>query len=455
MYFLAVIGGGPAGYTAAERALEQGRSVVLFEQKAIGGTCLNEGCIPTKTLLYSAKTYASACEASRYGVSAVDVTFDYGKISQRKGKVVRKLQAGIRSRLNSAGCVFVQGTAVVSAYAPGCITVSCNGETYESENLLLCTGSVNWCPSLPGLASEHVWSSSDALASTELPASVVIVGGGVVGMEFAVLYSELGLHVDVVELLPEVLGNMDSELVAQLRADLSKRGISFHLGARLKAVSGHDVFYEQGGEDKSLSGDKILVCMGRRPNLSAVGCLDLQMEKSGVRVDAAMRTSLPNVYAAGDITGFSMLAHTAVREAEVAVSQMLGGKDEMRYDAVPGVVYSNPELAGVGETEKSLHEKGIAFRLYKLPLAFSGRFVAENEAVNGLCKIVAHSETGRILGVHLLGNGASEIINTAALAIEQRLTVSQWKQSVFAHPTVGEILKEALCQAGIDFPAVR
>lgn len=447
MYFLAIIGGGPAGYTAAERALQQGRSVVLFEQKALGGTCLNEGCIPTKTLLYSAKLYASSRDASKYGVSAEKVVFDYQKICQRKNKVIRKLQAGIRTKLNAENFLMVQGEAVVTAYEPGKITVSCNGATYEAENLLLCPGSKNWQPTLPGLDSENVWNSSDALAATALPDSVAIVGGGVVGIEFAVLYSSLGIHVDVLELLPEILGNMDVEMASQLRVDLSKRGISFHLGAALKAISGHDVLYEQEGQEKSISADKVIVCMGRRPNRSALGCLDLQMEKAGIWVDAAMRTSLPNVYAAGDITGFSMLAHTAVREAEVAVSQMLGGGDEMCYDAIPAVVYSNPELAGVGETEKSLHEKGIAFRVHKLPMAFSGRFVAENEAVNGLCKILAHSETGRVLGVHLLGNGASEIINTAALAIGQQLTVDQWKQSVFAHPTVSEILKETLYAA--------
>lgn len=444
MYFLAIIGGGPAGYTAAERALQQGRSVVLFEQKALGGTCLNEGCIPTKTLLYSAKLYASVRDASKYGVSAENAAFDYSKISQRKNKVVRKLQAGIRAKLNSDKCLFVQGTATVSAYAPGRITLSCNGETYDAENLLLCTGSRNWQPALPGLDSENVWSSTDALSATSLPDSVVIVGGGVVGVEFAVLYQSFGVHVDVVELLPEILGNMDAELVSQLRADLSKRGISFHLGAALKAVSGHDVFYGQDGQEKTLSADKIIVCMGRRPDLSALGCLELQMGRTGVWVDAAMRTSLPNVYAAGDITGFSMLAHTAVREAEVAVSQMLGNGQTMRYNAIPAVVYSNPELAGVGETEKSLQDKGITFRIHELPMSFSGRFVAENEAANGLCKILVHSETERILGVHLLGNGASEIINTAALAIEQGLTLNQWKQSVFAHPTVSEILKETL-----------
>ena len=213
-YFLAIIGGGPAGYTAAELASKAGKDVILFEQTALGGTCLNVGCIPTKSLLYGAKQYYNATHAQKYGVTAGSVTFDFAAMQKRKTIVVRKLVAGIRQRLNNEHCTMVNGAAAVLSRTDEQVTISCNGETYEAENLMICTGSTNFVPPIPGIQDNPaIWDSTDALAATELPASVIIVGGGVIGMEFATLYHELGVPVTVIEAMPTILPNLDQEVV--------------------------------------------------------------------------------------------------------------------------------------------------------------------------------------------------------------------------------------------------
>lgn len=444
MIDIAIIGGGPAGYTAAERAVHQGRSVVLFEKKALGGTCLNEGCIPTKALLYSAKMYAHALEGTKYGVTAEHVTFDYAKMHLRKNKVVRKLTAGIKAKLTAENCRVVQGEAVVTYFSSEKIEIECNGECFEAAKLLLCMGSENKVPPISGINSACVWNSTDALNTNVLPTSIAIVGGGVIGMEFAALFHSLGVKVSVIEMLPEILGNMDMEISAMLRETYAKQGINFYMQAQVKEINDNEVFFEHEGEKKSIVADRILVNVGRRPITTGLDSLPLEKNRQGIAVNAFMQTNLPTVYAAGDITGISMLAHTAVREAEVAINNMCGIADEMHYNAIPGVVYTNPEVAGAGETETTLQQKGTAYKVKKIPMTYSGRFVAENEGVNGLCKILYRADDEKIVGVHILGNPASEIINMASLAIEKELTVTEWQRCIFGHPTVSEIIKETL-----------
>ncbi len=447
-YQVAIIGGGPAGYTAAEAAARAGLSVVLFEKRALGGVCLNEGCIPTKTLLYSAKVYDTACHAQKYAVSVQSPAFDLPKIIARKQKVVRKLVLGIKSRLTAAGVTMVTGEAEVADKNH----VKCGEELYECDNLLLCTGSETFIPPIPGVEGVPYWTHRDALDCKQLPQSLAIVGGGVIGMEFAFFFNSLDTKVTVIEMLDEILGGMDRELSAMLRADYAKRGITFLTSTKVVSLEGDAssvrVSVENAGGASVVEAEKVLLSMGRRPVLKGFGLenLDLEKDERGrIRVDSHMQTSLPGVYACGDLTGFSLLAHTAVREAEVAVHHIAGQADEMSYAAIPGVVYTNPEIAGVGETEESLQRKGIACRTVKLPMAYSGRFVAENEGVNGVCKLIL-SENGVILGAHVLGNPASEIIVQAGMAISLGLTAGQWARMVFPHPTVGEIFKEACAE---------
>ncbi|KAA6324093.1 Dihydrolipoyl dehydrogenase [termite gut metagenome] len=445
-YNVAIIGGGPAGYTAAETAGKAGLSVVLFEKRNVGGVCLSEGCIPTKTLLYSAKMYDSVHYASKYGITVSEVSFDLSKIIARKTKVVRKLVLGIKTKLTSTNVTLVQGEAFIIDRN----TIRCNEEVYECENMILCTGSEAFIPPVPGIETVDYWTHREALDNKELPASLAIVGGGVIGMEFASFFNSLGVEVTVIEMMEEILSGMDKELSAMLRTDYTKRGVKFLLNTKALAVSqtseGITVSYENAEETGSVTAERLLISVGRRPVTQGFGLENLNIEKTGrgsIKINECMQTSLPNVYVCGDLTGYFLLAHTAVREAEVAVHTIRGEEDKMSYRAIPGVVYTNPEISGTGETEETLQAKGIAYKVSQLPMTYSGRFVAENEGINGICKILL-GEDDTILGAHLLGNPASELITLACMAIETKMKAAQWKRIVFPHPTVGEIFKECL-----------
>ena len=445
-YDIAIIGGGPAGYTAAERAGANGLRAVLFEKKAMGGVCLNEGCIPTKALLYSAKVLDGIKSAPKYGVSVEGApAFDMEKIIGRKNKTVQKLTGGVRMTVNSYGVTIVDKEAVIEGEGEEGFHIRCDGEVYEATYLLVCTGSDTVIPPIKGLSDVDYWTSREALDSTVLPSSLAIIGGGVIGMEFASFFNSMGVRVKVIEMMPEILGAMDKETSAMLRADYTKKGVNFYLNTKVTEVSDKGVTVEKDGKSSFIDADRILVSVGRKANITQVGLdkLNIELHRNGVVVDEHMLTSHPRVYACGDITGFSLLAHTAIREAEVAINHILGIDDRMDYDCVPGVVYTNPEIAGVGETEESASTKGINYQVIKLPMAYSGRFVAENEGVNGVCKVLL-DEQQRVIGAHVLGNPASEIITLAGTAIELGLTAAQWKKIVFPHPTVGEIFREAL-----------
>lgn len=445
-YDIAIIGGGPAGYTAAERAAANGLQTVLFEKKAIGGVCLNEGCIPTKTLLYSAKLWDNMKSASKYGISVPDGSaFDMQKMIERKDKIVKKLTGGVQMTVNSYGAVIVPHEAVITGEADGRFRVSASGETYEVTYLLVCTGSDTVIPPIKGLYGVDYWTSKEALESTVLPSSLAIIGGGVIGMEFASFFNSIGVQVHVVEMMPEVLGAMDKETSGMLRAEYQKRGVKFHLNTKVVEVSPEGVTIEKDGKTSLIETEKILVSVGRKANLLQVGLdkLNIELPRNGVKVDEHMQTSHPCVYACGDITGHSMLAHTAIRESEVAINHILEVEDRMNYDCVPGVVYTNPEVAGVGKTEEELKASGISYHVQKLPMAYSGRFVAENEQGNGLCKLILDDDD-RIIGCHMLGNPASELIVLAGIAVQHGYTVEEFQKTVFPHPTVGEIFHETL-----------
>ena len=453
MYDLAIIGGGPGGYVAAERAGAAGLKVVLFEKKSLGGVCLNEGCIPTKTLLYSAKVYNYAVTGDHYGVYVKDPAYKYEEFVSRKDKVVRKLVGGIKAAMKGFKVEVVNESAMIQGRSAEGITVSAAGTDYVARNLLICSGSEAVVPPFPGLkeAGDVIVTNREILALKEQPKELVVIGGGVIGMEFAAFYSTLGTKVTVVEMLPKILGPLDDEISTMLQGIYAKRGINFCLRCKVTGIEGNTVVYEDpDGKVCRVSGDKILVSVGRRANLQGFGLENLGVEMTlnkagrpvGIKVDEKMRTNIPGVYAAGDVTGFSMLAHTASREGEVAVNNILGKQDRMRYNAIPGVVYTNPEVAGVGLTEGEAKAKGIYFTVVKLPMAYSGRFVAENEGGEGICKIIVGKKYREVLGVHMLGNPCSEILAAACIAIEGEMTLEQLKEVVFPHPTVSEIIKE-------------
>ena len=452
-FFLAIIGGGPAGYTAAEKASKAGKDVVLFEQNAVGGTCLNVGCIPTKSLLYGAKQYYNATHAAKYGVTAENVTFDFAAMQKRKTIVVRKLVAGIKARLNNDHCTLVSGFAKVEKRTDECVTISCNDEIYEAENLLICTGSTNFVPPIPGIKdNEHVWDSTDALNATELPSSMIIVGGGVIGMEFATLYHELGIPVTVIEAMPTILPNLDPEVVQILLDKYRKAGINILTSTKVEKIEGNEVFVSSLSEADqsnipSFSAERILVSVGRRANLNGLENLnDIELNRGAIVIDDFCKTNLSNVYACGDVTGKIMLAHVASRQAEVAIGRMLKQIPLQRiaYNAIPSVVYTNPEIASVGITEAQAESMSIPVEVHKLPMTFSGRFMAENEGETGLCKMIIDAKNHSVLGVHMIGNPCSEFVAAASFAVRMGYTTAEFQQVVFPHPTVSEILHEIL-----------
>ena len=456
MYDLAVIGGGPGGYVAAERAGAAGLSVILFEKRELGGVCLNEGCIPTKTLLYSAKVYDYARHGDKYGVNVEGASLDFGAVFKRKTKVVKKLVGGVKLKMKENAVEVVKEEAVIRGKGDDGYLLACGETVYEARNILVCTGSEAAVPPIPGLREGLggvVVTNREILALEAQPESLVVIGGGVIGMEFASFFNSIGTKVTVVEMLPKILGPMDDEISAMLQAQYAKKGVEFHLNCQVVAVEGNEVVYRDAeGNTCRVAGDKILVSVGRRANLQGIGLENIGVELAlnpagrpyGIKVDDRMRTSVPGVYAAGDVTGFSMLAHTASREGEVAVNTILGKEDSMHYNAIPGVVYTNPEVAGVGVTEAEAAQKGLDCTVLKLPMAYAGRFVAENERGEGLCKVIVDKQSHVVLGVHMLGNPCSEMIHGACIAIEQKMTAEQLQEVVFPHPTVSEIVKETV-----------
>lgn len=451
-YDLIILGGGPAGYLAAERAGRAGLSIALVEERSLGGVCLNEGCIPTKTLLYSAKLYDGARLGEKYGVKAEGITIDHAVVLRRKNKVVKTLVAGVKAQMKANSVSVHMARGVIKGKGAQGFEVQAGEEMLTGKRLLIATGSSAAVPPIEGLQeglrSGFVLTNREILDLAEQPKRLCVIGGGVIGLELASYFNSIGSEVTVVEMLDHIAGETDQDLVAILKADLEKRGIRFELNARVTAVGQDSVRYEQAGESKSVEADKVLLSIGRRPNTRDLGLESLQVlvERGAVITDDRMRTNVPDVYAAGDVNGRSMLAHTAYREAEVAVSDMLGHKDTMRYEAIPAVLYTNPEIASVGETEATAARKGLPYKTVKLPMQYSGRYQAENEGGRGIMKLLVDPQTERILGAHLLCNYSSEFIVLVTSFIEMGLQLEQIKKIVFPHPTVSEIIREAVFQ---------
>ena len=449
IFDLIVIGGGPGGYLAAERAAHAGLKTLLFEKRSLGGVCLNEGCIPSKALLNSAKTYVHALHAQDYGVSCQNVQIDQGKVVARKAKVVRTLVSGVKAKMKAAGVTVVMEEAIITGKNGDGFAVTAKGQTYTAKNLIIATGSSNVIPPLPGVRENlgsFVLTNREILELQEIPKELVIIGGGVIGLEMACYYACVGSQVTVIEMLDHIAGATDRELGKMLQKELENKGIRFLLSHKVTGVQPGTVFAEDAsGKSVTVSANKVLLSIGRRAN-----CADLGLETIGVRFDRGIttdtqgRTNVPGVYAIGDVNGHHMLAHTAYREAEVAVNTILDKQDTMRYHANPSVIYTFPEIGSVGKTEEDCKEKGIDYEVAKLSMRYSGRFVAENEGADGLCKILIDKKRRTILGVHLLGSYSGEIIWGAAEMLEMQLRVQDARQIIFPHPTVSEIIREVL-----------
>ena len=447
---LIVIGGGPAGYVAGERAGAKGMRVALFEERALGGVCLNEGCIPTKTLLNSAKIYHYAAHGEPFGVTVQGVTLNHKAVIERKDSVRDKLVAGVAASMKHSGVgVFHERACITGRDGTGFIVEAASGQ-YTAANLLVAAGSRPIIPPIPGLeqglSSGLVVTSREILDMTSVPRQLVVIGGGVIGLEMASYFNTIGSHVTVVEMLDHIGGALDGELSTRLRRAYAKQGMDFRLGCKVTGITDSGVEYEAADGSHTVDADCVLLCIGRRASAEGLGLetLGVLTERGAVVTDELMRTNVANLYAAGDINGKSMLAHTAYREAEVAVNHMLGLRDTMRYHAIPSVIYTTPEAACAGETEESAKEKGLSFKSVKLPIAFSGRYLAETEGGDGFCKLIVDTQYNRLLGAHIMGSYASEMIYGVSLMIETEMTIDDIKEIVFPHPTVGEIIRETM-----------
>jgi dihydrolipoamide dehydrogenase len=460
LYDVIIIGAGPGGYLAAERLGHLKKKVLLIEEQYLGGTCLNVGCIPTKTLLNSAKQYVHAREAGKFGVNIPEVSYDWGAIRKWKGEVVEKLRAGIGAQMKRFAVDVAEGRGEILAApgaGPGTVRVIQNtGETLEQEAqaILISTGSVPVAPPIPGARDNPLVVDSTGLLSIEtVPKRLVVIGGGVIGVEFAGLFSALGSEVSVIEMMDEIVPFMDKEQAPLLRRAM--KGVEFKLGCKVEGIDGAAVRYTtKDGKAEKVEADLVLMAVGRRPVVNTWGAEAAGVDHSpkGVVVDDRMRTNIPGIWAAGDVTGKSLLAHSAYRMAEVAAADILsrldgtaGEPNRMRYSGVPWAVYGLPEAAGVGLTEQEAAARGIPVLKASLPMRISGRFAAENTfAGQGAVKVIAEAASRKILGIHAVGAYASEFIWGGAALIEGEFRIEEVKQLIFPHPTVCELIRDAV-----------
>ena len=452
IYDLIVIGGGPAGYLGAERSGHAGLKTLLFEKRSVGGVCLNEGCIPTKALLYSAKIKDSAEHGEKYGVKVSGATLDHKAVITRKNKVVKTLVGGVTATLKGNGVTVIKAEAKITGKSADGYIVTDGSEVYTAKKLLIAAGSVPAMPPIPGLKesvdSGYALTSREMLDIESVPANLVVIGGGVIGLEMASYFKSADSNVTVIEMLPTIGGPIDSDIASILLKNLKKKGIDFKLGCTVTGISGKVEYKDADGNAQSIAADKVLLSIGRRPMSDDIGLetIGVLAEHGAIVTDNNLQTNLPGVYAAGDVNGKSLLAHTAYREAEVAVTHMLGLKDTMRYNAIEAVIYTSPEVAGVGMTGKQATDAGIDIVEKSITMNYSGRYLAENDRGDGIIKLVVDKKWNKLIGVHMISNYASEIIYGAAMMIEKEMTIDEIKQLVFPHPTVGEALREAIFQ---------
>lgn len=454
IYDLIVLGGGPGGYNAAERAAHAGMKTLLIEERALGGVCLNEGCIPTKTLLNSAKLYLGALHSEAFGVTVSGASLDHKKVVERKGKVVKTLVSGVAAKMRGAGVEVVSASGKITGKSADGFTVEAGGKAYTATKLLICTGSEAVIPPVPGLREGYAdglcLTNREILDLDTIPEKLVVIGGGVIGLEMASYFAAAGSEVTVVEMLNKIAGPTDADISKILQKNLEKMGIKFMLGAKVTAVSGKVgagvVEVEADGKTEKLPATLVLVSTGRRARTKDIGLetVGVLTERGAIVTDDSGRTNVPGIYAAGDVNGKLMLAHTAYREGEAAVNTMLGKKDTVDYRSIPSVIYTKPEVASVGETLESAKKQGFNASEHTVTLKYSGRYIAETEGGDGIVKLVIDNDHRTILGVHMIGSYASEIIYGAASYVAEKKRVEDVRKLVFPHPTVCEVIREGM-----------
>lgn len=450
VFDLIVVGGGPGGYLAAERAGHAGLSVLLFEKAELGGVCLNEGCIPSKTFLYSGKVFEHANDGKAFGVSADNAKIDQKAVVKRKNKVVKANVLGVKNKMKMSNVIVISQEAKLAGRSGSNFNIVTQDNRYETKNVILATGSHAIVPPIKGvkegLDSDFVLTNKEILDLETIPDKLVVIGGGVIGLEMASYFQTVGSEVTVVEMLGHIAGDIDKEVGSLLQKTYADKGIKFHLNSQVTAVEDGQVKFEQDGKLEIVQADKVLLSVGRRASTQNLGLesLAIYTERGHIVTDDRGLTNVPGIYAVGDVNGRWMLAHAAYREAEVAVKTILGKKDIVRYTALPSVIYTNPEVASVGLTEEQCKEQNLDYKKVSIPMSYSGRYVAETNRERGLCKILVDPVHDRLIGCHLLGSYASELIISAGIMIESEMTVNEIKELVFPHPTVAEVIREAV-----------
>ena len=448
-----VLGGGPGGYVAAIKASQLGAKVGLIEVDKVGGVCLNYGCIPTKTLLRSAKLYQDMLASTSYGIDIPgieNVTINWENMMKRKTKVVKKIVGGVEQLLKFNKVEVINGFGVVI----DANTVKVNDETYTAKNLILATGSSVKLPDIEGIEegfrTGKVIDSTGAISLTEHPKRITILGGGVIAVEFATLFNSLGTKVTMLQRSDVILKNLDEDVRNTIQKHLINEGVEILTGTNLKSVSGNTAYYEMDGEMRSVTSDYILASLGRVPNLRGLENLNLKIGRKGVETDAHMETSVKGVYAIGDMAGKMMLAHVASAEGIVAAEAIMGEKTEIDYKKVPSCIYSFPEVGVIGYSEEDAKKAGYDVGTSLFPLSANGKAMAEGETT-GFVKIVHDKKYGEVLGVHIVASHATDMIAEAAVSLELEGTIYDLAKTVHPHPTLSEIVMEA-AHGAVDKP---
>lgn len=444
-----VIGGGPGGYVAAIRAAQLGGEVTLVEKENLGGTCLNVGCIPTKALLHSAELYEEAKEGAKYGIIASDVKVDFARVQERKKSVTKQLVSGVKGLLAANKVKVVNGEASFISRDTIEVKTEKGTETIKADKFIIATGSIPAKPPIPGIDSKQCIDSTGALELQEVPKSMVIVGGGVIGVEIATLYSALGCKIVVIEMLDEILPMMDGELTKMIRAKLAKKGVEIFTGTKVMSFKDAGINVEvtvemKDGSTKVFAGEKALISIGRRTNTQALGLekAGIENDRGRITVNDKMETNVPGIYAVGDCIGKIMLAHVASAQGEVAAENALGHNSVFDSKTNPSCVYTKPEFASVGLTEEAAKSQGVDYIVGKFPLAANGRSMIMGE--DGMIKIIAGKKYKEVLGAHILGPRATDLIGELAFAIGMEATIDEVIATIHAHPTVAEAIKEAV-----------
>lgn len=449
---LIVLGGGPGGYVAAIKASQMGLKVALVEKNTVGGVCLNEGCIPTKTLLKSAKVYKTMKHADDYGIDVLhdSIKPNWASMLNRKSSVVKKLTSGVSSLLKKNNVTVIPGEGIVLSSSQ----LKVNDSIYEMKDLIIATGAAPIVPPIAGIQEaiekKTVLFSKELLNYPQIPESLTIIGGGVIGVEFANIFSSFGTKVTIIERMNQILLPLDDEIRSIYLKLLLKQGIEIITEANVTKVNQKAVTYQKNNQEYTTNSEIILLSVGMKPNLDAFKALNLKMDKQGIIVTDSMKTSLPHVYAIGDVTGKMMLAHAASAEAMVAVENITGKASAFRYDLVPQAIYGFPEIAWIGLTETEVKSKQINFIISKFPLLANGRSLAESET-DGMIKLISNADTGELLGAHIIASNASELLSESVLAMQSEATVANLAHSIHLHPSVSESVMEAALGA-LDKP---